>query len=97
MAIATTMVYEARVRSTAVCTVNGRKEQLWSAYSNSALCRWADEVVEEVKSTKTGEEDWKDGADVHHGLSGWTIGVLVFVLVTFLTVIASFFLGNVVV
>lgn len=92
--IVTTVVYEARVRSSAVCTVNGRKEQLWSSYSNSSLCRWEEEMDEEVETTST-EGDGKDGASLWRGLlSGWTVSFLVFVLVTLLTVIAAFVLGT---
>ena len=87
-------MYEARARSSAVCTVNGRKEQLWSAYSNSALCRWEEEkVVEEVAAIT--EPTDGDGKEVSTWLSGWPVAILVFVLVTILTVIGSVVLGNV--
>lgn len=85
------MVYEARVRSCATCAANSREEQLWSGYSSAALCRWEraetqKAAVEEASVTK--------GPEVE-GKSSWTIGVLLFAVVTLFTVVVALILGQV--
>lgn len=90
------IVYEARVRSCASCAVNGREEQLWSGYSSPALCRW--EKVELPKApaemAEKGEEKMKVGV-VGDGKSTWTIGVLLFTVVTLFTIVVALILGQV--
>ena len=93
----TTLVYEARVRSCATCMVNGRKEQLWSPYSNSAVCRW-EEAAKKVESPEAELSSDKTQEVSSKGFfSGWSAGVLVFILVTLLTVVLAIGLGQVIV
>jgi hypothetical protein len=91
------VVYEARVRSCATCAVNGREEQLWSGYSLPALCRW--ERAELPKAhTETTEDEGQEskGKEVEgSGKSGWTIGVLLFAVVTLFTIVVALILGQV--
>lgn len=95
---ASATVYEARVRSCATCTVNGREEQLWSSYSPPMSYTWK---VEE-KSAKVKEEEDVKKSEKNVGtsgagktlVSGWTVGVLLFIVVALLTVVVALVLGQ---
>lgn len=87
------VVYEARVRCCAMCAVNGREEQLWSGYSSPALCRW--EKVEPAAETAVAEGQDGTGKTEGDGKSGWTIGVLLFAVVTLFTIVVALILGQV--
>ena len=90
------VVYEARVRSCATCAVNGREEQVWSSYSSPALCRWEKAELPKV-SAETAEkmEDQGKVGVVGDGKSTWTIGVLIFAVVTLFTIVVALILGQV--
>lgn len=88
------VVYEARVRSCATCAANGREEQLWSAYSSPALCRWEKAEPSKALVEAAGETKGLDGGAVE-GKSSWTIGVLLFAVVTLFTVVVALILGQV--
>ncbi len=92
------LTYEGRVRTCAACAVNGREELLWSSYSPPALCRWEKEAEppqeEEGAGTEGAKGTEKKGAEERGGY-GWTISVLLFVVVTLLTVVIALILGQV--
>lgn len=89
------VVYEARVRSCASCAANGREEQLWSSYSSPALCRW--EKAEPLKASVEPADEGQEGKGKREveGKSGWTIGVLMFAVVTLFTIVVALILGQV--
>lgn len=98
-------MYEARVRSCAVCNVNGREEQLWSAYSSVALCRWEEREEEEeeeegpaVVGVARGQALRRKAAvtgELGSG-KGWnSAGIVLFAVLTFLTILAALILGQV--
>ena len=89
--------YEARLRSCALCSVNGREEQLWSQPSPAALCRWEEEEVA-AKTAGDGEEtkgvgQGKEGPSSRWN-SPWTVSLLVFAVLTLLTVVVALVLGQ---
>ena len=93
-------MYEARLRSCAMCSVNGREEQLWSQSSPVALCRWEEEEEEGAKGGGEGEEKKGGVAEGKEGPgsrwnSPWTVSLLVFAVLTLLTVVVALILGQV--
>ena len=87
-------MYEARLRSCATCSVNGREEQLWSQSSPVALCRWE----EEAAGKATGEEVEKGDEEVQgkEGASKWTSHwPIMFVVLALLTIVLALVLGQV--
>ena len=89
-------MYEARLRSCATCSVNGREEQLWSQPSPAALCRWKEEAAAEAAGEGEGEgaEQSKEGSGSHWS-SPWTVSLLVFAVLTLFTVVVALILGQV--
>ena len=85
------------MRSCATCTVNGREEQLWSSYSPPTLCCW-ERIQEITKEEVEGEGSKKEaGSDREKSLvSVWTVGVLLFIVVTLFTVVVALILGQLV-
>jgi len=95
---APSVMYEARVRSCSTCSVNGRKEQLWSPYSNSIVCRWEEAVpkAEPKKDDKEVEEKVETNKVKSSFFTGRTLGVVVLVLITLLTLALAVVLGQVI-
>ena len=77
-----------------MCTVNGREEQLWSSYSSPALCRWEKEIVKK-EPTEEAEKVMKSKDEGKSWISGWTVGVLLFTVVTLFAIVVALILGQV--
>lgn len=88
-------LHEARVRCWTIAAVNGRDEQLWSAYSPIAHCQCIQESWKEEVTEKQSEPLQKEVKNVR--LSPQMIA-MVFVLVgAVLTLVLAFVLGQYVV
>ncbi len=87
---------EARVRCWTVVSVNGRDEQLWSAFSPTAHCQCRLESLTEKKAEKLEELDNTQEVQnkISVKLSPQMIAMMVFVIGTLLTLIVAFILGQ---
>lgn len=84
--------HEARVRGAITCEVNGREEVVWGSYCRTVECvcrREEEEKVEETKSTVGTPVPEKRTL-----LSGRQLGMLVFLLLSLLTVVLALLLGQ---
>ena len=90
--------YEARVRSWSTCTVNGLEEQLWSSYATSGQCqcREKDKRLEAERQREGSPEDEEEGklAGKESWFSGRSFGVVVFILLSVLTLVLAFIMGQ---
>lgn len=91
------MVYEARVRTCAVCTVNNREEAVWSSYSPVALCKWIREASTEPAP---GEEDAKKKQEKEEKVAPGVnhcriIGILLFVVISLFSIVLALILGQI--
>lgn len=92
-----TSPYEARVRSWASCTVNGQEEQLWSSYGTSGhcQCKKKEEKVEDSKKCSAEDEEEKEiSVGKESWLSGRSFGIVVFVVLSALTLVFAFIMGQ---
>ena len=91
--------HDARVRCWALCTVNGREEQIWSPFSPTVHCQCILET--ETETSKVVEEPdspvQEGKPTIGGGLSTQTLVAIVFVLVSLLILLVSFVLGQYVV
>lgn len=93
-----TSAYEARVRSWSTCTVNGLEEQLWSNYGTSGQChcKKREEKIEKTEGEKgsTEGEGEKEELEKASWMSGRSFGIVVFVVLSVLTLIFAFAMGQ---
>lgn len=90
--------HQVRVRCWSLCTVNGREEQLWSSYSPTVHCHCVSEVTKdegkEVKLTGSQGKETSSTALVKPAMSHQVRAMLVFGVVSLLTLLLAFLVGQ---
>ena len=93
--------YEARVRCCTTCTVNGLEEQLWSGNSSSVQCVCVGKTKEKPGTDGIVEGEGRsstEGGNItakrKEPLSVQAWGVIVFVVLSVITLILAFLLGQ---
>ena len=97
-------LYEARVRCSTTCMVNDLEEQLWSGHSSSVQCvctkknKEQQAEVDGVPRGGEGQGSVADGKDktvkIKEPLSVQAWGIIVFVVLSVITLILAFVLGQ---
>ena len=85
--------HEARVRGALSCEVNGREEVIWGGYCQPVECVCRKEKEEEKEEPVGDEEEVPARKTERVWLSGRQRGMLVFVLLSLLTLVLALLLG----
>ena len=88
--------HEARIRGALSCEVNGREEVVWGGYCQpvECVCRKEEEEEEKVKEGAVGDEVEVPARETKKvWLSGRRRGMLVFALLSLLTLVLALLLG----
>lgn len=90
--------YEGRVRCSSTCVVNDVEEQLWSNHSSAVQCVCTKREKERPKlggvEDEKGQDSSNEVAGTKESLSAKVWGVIIFVVLSVLTLILAFVLGQ---